>query len=141
MILNTTYTNKDQEQLVNQLVGKSYGVLQSIKLGGTGSKRMIIEGASPNMTDYLIKTSGLNYANIELRPQGILVLLNKGLQNFTWAIPYYQLVLYKTDGCSIHAQGRYVRFKNSITYKENKVFIDKLLSRKAAFMEQYSFQL
>ena len=109
-------------------------------MGGTGSKRMIIDELSPNMTVYLADGNGLNYANIELRPYGILVRINKGLQNFTWVIPYYQLVIYKTEGCSIHAQGRFIHFRNNITYKENRAFLDKLLVQKAEFMEQYSFQ-
>ena len=140
MILNTTYKNKEHDQLLNDLVGSSYSFIQSIKLRGTGSKRMIVDDASANMREYLNKTSGLNYANIELRPHGILVRINKGLQNFTWAIPYYQLVLYKTDGCSIHAQGRFVHFRNNKTFKENKLFLDRLVEKKADFLGRYSFQ-
>ena len=140
MILNTTYKNKDHDHLLNNLVGKPYSFIQSIRLGGTGSKRMIVDEASANMHDYFSKTNSLNYANIELRPQGVLVRINKGLQNFTWAIPYYQLVLYKTDGCSIHAQGKFVHFRNNKTFKENKLFLDRLLEKKAAFLERYSFQ-
>ena len=140
MILNTTYTNKDNNQLIDDLVGKVFSFRQSLKMGGTGSKRMIIDELSPNMTVYLADGNGLNYANIELRPYGILVRINKGLQNFTWVIPYYQLVIYKTEGCSIHAQGRFIHFRNNITYKENRAFLDKLLVQKAEFMEQYSFQ-
>jgi len=140
LILNTTYKNKDHDHLLNNLVGKPYSFIQSIRLGGTGSKRMIVDEASANMHDYFSKTNSLNYANIELRPQGVLVRINKGLQNFTWAIPYYQLVLYKTDGCSIHAQGKFVHFRNNKTFKENKLFLDRLLEKKAAFLERYSFQ-
>ena len=140
MILNTTYKNKDHDQLLDDLVGKGFSFIQSIKLGGTGSKRMIVDEASGNMQEFLNKTSSLNYANIELRPQGILVRMNKGLQNFTWAIPYYQLVLYKTDGCSIHAQGKFVHFRNNKTFQENKLFLDRLLAKKAAFLDRYSFQ-
>ena len=43
----------------------------------------------------------------------------KGLKNYTWIIPYYHLVIYKTNGASIHAQGKYIRFRNNQTFKEN----------------------
>ena len=70
---------------------------------GIGSKRMIIDNVSINLKQYMNSVSDVNYANIELRTGGILIYINKGLQNFTWAIPYYQLVIYKSNGASIHS--------------------------------------
>lgn len=107
---------------------------------GIGSKRMIIEDVSTNLKNIINLVSDINYANIELRTGGILVYINKGLKNFTWVIPYYQLVIYKTNGASIHAQGKYIRFKNNKTFKENKAFFNKLLDQKIKHDEQYDFQ-
>ncbi|WP_055437045.1 hypothetical protein [Lacinutrix algicola] len=140
MVLNTTHTNKENKELLNALVGKAYSFLQSLKLKGAGSKRMVIDNVSPNLKHLLNTVSDINYTNIELRPKGILIHITKGLQNFTWAIPYYQLVIYKADGSSIHAQGRFVHFKNNKMLKENKLFFDKLLNEKIKFDEQYNFQ-
>lgn len=140
MILNTTHQNKKNTALINDIVGEPFGLLKKIKLKGIGSKRMIIDKVSPNFQNVLNKVSDANYANIELRPKGILLHIIKGLQNFTWVIPYYQLVVYKTNGSSIHAQGKFIHFKNSITLKENKKFFDKLLNEKIKFDEQYNFQ-
>ncbi|MEC8323206.1 MAG: hypothetical protein VXZ57_00865, partial [Bacteroidota bacterium] len=78
-----------------------------------------------------------NYANIELRRKGILIRITKGLKNFTWAIPFYQLVFYKTDFTSIHAQGKYIHFKNSKTFKENARFIKNLMNEKIKLDERY----
>ncbi len=105
---------------------------------GVGSKRMIIEDTSPNFEKYMNLVSDLNYANIELRPKGILVMINKGLQNYTWAIPYYQFVWYKTNGVSVHAQGRFIHFKNNRTLKENKKFFDKLLNEKVKYDDKHN---
>ena len=138
MVLNTTYYNKEQIELINDLVGKPFGLLQSIKMKGIGSKRMIIEDVSPNMQQYLNKIEDVNYANIELRPIGILIRINKALKTFTWVIPYYQLVIYKTNGSNIHAQGRFIHFRNNITFKDNKAFFDKLLNEKVKYESQYS---
>ncbi len=140
MILNTTYTNRENKEIIIDLIGRPYSFLESIKMGGIGSKRMIIEEVSPNLDQYLNKVSGVNYANIEMRPQGIIIYVNKGLQNFTWIIPYYQLVFYKTNGASIHAQGKFINFRNNITFKENAAFLKKLLKVKVQFDEQYNFQ-
>lgn len=140
MILDSTHTNKENKEIINDLIGKPYSLFESIKMGGIGSKRMIVEEVSPNLDPYMNKASGINYANIEMRPNGILIYINKGLQNFTWVIPYYQLVYYKTNGASIHAQGKFIHFRNNVTFKENAAFLKKLLEVKIQFDEQYNFQ-
>ena len=101
---------------------------------------MFIDDVSPNLKQYLNTISDVNYANIELRSAGIIIYINKGLENFTWAIPSYQLVIYKTNGASIHAQGKFIHFKNSKTFKENKSFFDKMLDEKVKYDIQYNFQ-
>ncbi|TVZ60015.1 hypothetical protein NA63_2560 [Flavobacteriaceae bacterium MAR_2010_105] len=139
MILNSTYREKNHKQIVRDLVGRSYSLIESIKMRGIGSKRMIIEDVSPNLKSYLNSVSDINYANIELRTGGIIIYINKGLHQFTWLIPYYHLVIYKTNGTSIHAQGRYIRFKNNVAFKENKTFFDKLLNEKIKSEFKYDF--
>lgn len=140
MILDSTHPNKEHKQIINDLVGKPFSFFETFKRKGVGSKRMIVEEVSPNMQQYVNKIDDLNYANIEMRSGGILLYINKGLKNYTWVIPYYQLVLYKTNGASIHAQGKFVHFKNSTTFKENKPFFDRLLDEKVKYDEQYNFR-
>jgi hypothetical protein len=111
--------------------------MQIIKLKGIGSKRMIIENVSINLKQYMNSIADINYANIELRPGGILLRINKGLQNFTWVIPYYQLVIYKTNGSSIHAQGRFINFKNNRLLKENKGFFNKMMNMKIQYDQKF----
>lgn len=138
MIINTTHYNSEHKQIIADLIGSSFSLVQKLKLGGIGSKRMIIDDVSPNMKSMMNVVSDINYANIELRPKGILVMINQGLKNFTWIIPFYQLVIYKTNGSSIHAQGRFIHFRNSKTFKENKKFFDKLLDEKVKYDMQYA---
>ena len=138
MIINTTHHNTEHKKIIADLIGSSFTLVQKLKLGGIGSKRMIIDDVSPNMKSMMNTVSDINYANIELRPKGILVMINQGLKNFTWIIPFYQLVIYKTNGASIHAQGKFVRFRNSKTFKENKTFFNKLLDKKVEYDTQYT---
>jgi len=133
MIIETTKYKKGNSQLIRDLVGKPFSFFDRIKMRGIGSKRMIIEKVSINLSKYLNTVSDANYANIELRPGGILILINKGLQNFTWVIPYYQLVIYKVNGSSIHAQGKFINFKNNILLKENKGFLKKMMDLKIKY--------
>lgn len=138
MILNTTHTDPKHKQIIADLVGESYTLVQRLKMKGVGSKRMIIDEVSPNMQTMMNLVDDLNYANMELRPKGVLVMINKGLKNFTWIIPFYQLVIYKTNGSSIHAQGRYVHFRDNTTFRENKKFFDRLLDEKVKYDAQYA---
>jgi hypothetical protein len=139
MLFNTTYTNNDDKELINDCLGRPFTFFQSLKMGGTGSKRMIIEEVSTNFNHLRNKVSDINYGNIELRPNGISVRINKGLQNYAWAIPYRQLVIYKTYGLSLHAQGKFIRFGNTKTFKENKNFFKKMIRLKVENQEQFAF--
>ena len=140
MTFNTTHTNKDATATINDLLGKPYSFIQSIKLKGTGSKRMMIDDVSIGFKKIMNTVSDINYGNIELREKGLLVHINKGLKNYSWAIPFYQLHIYKTNGFSIHAQGNFVRFKSNKLLKENKKFIDKLIDLKIESDKQFDFQ-
>lgn len=138
MILDTTYYSKELRELIEDIVGKPYSLIQSLKLKGIGSKRLMIDDVSPNMKQYLNKVSDINYANIELRPKGILIHINKGLKTFSWIIPFYHLVIYKTNGSSIHAQGKFIHFKNNLNFRENKSFFKKLLNAKVDYEQTYN---
>ena len=140
MVFETTYSDKEITNSINNIVGKPYSFFQSLKMNGIGSKRMVVEQVSPNMQAYINTVSDITYANIELRPLGIIIRINKGLRNFTWTIPYYHLVIYKTNGSSVHAQGKFIHFRNNKTFKENKGFFKKLMNLKIRFDEQYNFQ-
>lgn len=137
MVLDTTHYNKEHKLLIDEFVGESYSFWQALKRGGVGSKRMIVDQLSPNLNHITNITSDINYANIELRKKGILIHITKGLKNFTWAIPFYQLVFYKTNFTSIHAQGKFIYFRNSKTFKENKSFFKNLMDAKINFDQQY----
>jgi hypothetical protein len=140
MIFNTTHNNKEDTATINSLLGKSYNFVTAIKLGGVGSKRMVIDAVSPGFLKVLNAVSDVNYGNIELREKGIIVHINKGLKNFSWPIPYYQLHTYKTEGFSIHAHGNFVRFKNNKLLQENKKFLAKIVNLKIENNKQYDFQ-
>ena len=111
---------------------------EAIKLKGIGSKRMIIDEVSPNLHTIVNLVNDINYGSIELRPKGILIHIGKGLQRFAWVIPYYKLVIYKTNGASIHADGKFIHFRKNKTFKENKQFFKKLLDQKINFDSQFS---
>ena len=141
MILHFNQITKDNKKFIDDIVGKPFTLYQAFKMGGIGSKRMSIDNTSENIYHLLNSTSDINYSNIELRPNGIIVMINKGLERYHWVIPFRQLVIYKTDKLSIHAQGKYITFKNSKSYKENKKFIDKIIDMKLDNQKKYAMPI
>ena len=138
MLLNTTHHNPEHKQIIADIIGSPFSLVQKLKMNGIGSKRMIIDEVSPNLQSVMNLVSDINYGNIELRPKGILIHITKGLKNYTWIIPYYHLVIYKINGSSIHSQGNFVHFRINKTFKENKKFFDKLLDEKVKYDLQFS---
>ena len=139
MIHNTTHFNQEAQSIFNDVLGHSYSFFKAIRIGGTGSKRMIIDEVSPNFKKYMNSVSDINYGNIEIREKGILIHINKGLKNFSWPIPFYQLHIYKTNCISFHAHGNFIHFKNNKLLKENKKFIDKIMNLKIENDQEYDF--
>lgn len=137
MLLNTTYKNEENEVIIDDLVGKPFSLRKKLLMGGVGSGRMIIDEASPKLEMTLINGPDLNYANIELRPKGILIRITRRLDNFTWVIPYYHLHIYKTTGLSVHGQGQFLHFRSNQLLYKNKPFFKKLSALKLEFMQDY----
>ncbi|MAD97021.1 MAG: hypothetical protein CMB99_06805 [Flavobacteriaceae bacterium] len=141
MIFDTTLQNRENDILINDIVGHKFSFFESIRMKGVGSKRMIIESVSPNMDELMNKVSDINYANIELRKNGIIVHINQGLKTYSWVIPYHSLHTYQSNGYSIHADGKFVRFADNKLLKENKAFLVKMMYLRTENQEKYNFQL
>ena len=126
MVFDATYKNKDYDQQSTSLVGKPFSFIEKIKQGGIGSGRLIINSKSPKLDLGKLKFEEIDYGNIELRPKGIVVHYTRGLERFSWVIPYYRLVIYNSQYFSIHANGNFIQFLKNKNYRDNKKFIDKM---------------
>ena len=60
MVLETTYKNKKHTDLINDIVGKPFSLIQILKFKGIGSKRMVIENSSVNLKQYLNTIADIN---------------------------------------------------------------------------------
>ena len=89
---------------------------------GNGSSRMIIEEMSKGIHDAITGHAGVHFTNIEQRPQGILLYLERNTTKFTWVIPFHHLAIFKGDTFNIHAQGEYVNLKISTVFPHNEGF-------------------
>jgi hypothetical protein len=130
MIYENTYRNETITQQINDLVGKPYSFLKSIQMGGTGSQRMMIDEVSNHFKNMTHPTE-INYGSLEIRPNGIIFHISKGLQRFVWVIPYYKLVIFKSITLSIHADGKFIKIKKTQFSKKNNSFITKIIDLKS----------
>jgi len=133
MIYNSTYNDIEKEMETNNLVGRKFNLIKSIRLGGIGSKRLVVEELGQDFKKMIRQRNDLIYSNIELRSEGIIVYIVEGQKRFTWVIPFYKLVIYKTPSFSIHSDGSFIRFSNKLNHKQNLIFFKKILKHKYNF--------
>ncbi len=133
-LYNITYKNKETEKEINVEMGKPFGLIEKLKLGGIGSRRMIIENFSEDIKNLKLKVSGIQYANIELRPNGIIVHINQGIYTHAWTIPYFRLSVFNGDFFTIHGGGSHIKFNKEKSWKENKEFLQKIVKLKSEFV-------
>ena len=57
---------------------------------------MIVDELGINFKKLIQQKNDIIYSNIELRKKGIIVYVVDGQKRFTWVIPFYKLVIYKT---------------------------------------------
>lgn len=136
MVFKTTYHNEEFQELSNELLGKRFSLIQKIKMNGVGSGRFIIHELSEKLRPQQIQFSELNYANIELRPNGIIVHFTNRLERFAWVIPYYKLAIFSDTFFSIHADGHFIKLLKNKNFEENKRFIHKMLNHKNKVINQ-----
>ena len=140
MIYNSTYTDIEKDIETDNLVGKKFNLIKSIRLGGIGSKRLIVEELGINFKKLIHQKNDIIYSNIELRKKGIIVYVVDGQKRFAWVIPFYKLVIYKTPSFSIHSDGNFIRYSNKLNHKQNLVFFKKVLDHKFNF-NKYNNQI
>ena len=133
-LYNITYKNKETEKEINTEMGKPFSLIEKLKLGGIGSRRMIIENFSEDIKNLTLKVSGIQYANIELRPNGIIVHINQGIYTHAWTIPYFRLSIFNGDFFTIHGGGSHIQFNKEKSWKENKEFLQKIVKLKSEFV-------
>ena len=131
---NITYKNKETEKEINAEMGKPFGLIEKLRLGGIGSRRMIIENFSEDLSSLALKVSGIQYANIELRPNGVIVHINQGIYTHAWTIPYFRLSIFNGDFFTIHGGGSHIQFNKEKSWKENKDFLQKIVKLKSEFV-------
>jgi len=129
MIINTSYTDKKITKQINEAVGRPFSLIDRIRLGGIGSRRMAISDISNNYKKYLNADHYISNANIELRPKGILIHFRHKLQAYTWLMPFSRLLIDYNKALKINADGDYIEFSKDLDQR----FIEKVIRHQEKF--------
>tara|TARA_B100000508_G_scaffold55003_2_gene42632 strand:- start:33874 stop:34308 length:435 start_codon:yes stop_codon:yes gene_type:complete len=130
MLFDTSIKDKETKRLINEAVGKPYNVVDMFfkGVGQIGSSRMEVIEHSKLFDRVMRQRKQAVFANIALRPKGIIVVFFIRTSNYSWVIPFQYLSIFKTDILVIHGQGEFLKLK--ITGDQNRKILDKILELK-----------
>jgi hypothetical protein len=138
MIFDATYIDKKTKEKLETELGGPFGFLARFKdASGIGSHRMIIDKASSGFAEILERATGTVYGSIEMRPKGILVHFNVKNTQYSWSIPFYRMVFYRTDYFSIHSEGEFISFRKDHFLDRNTTFINRLMRQRNQYLGQF----
>ena len=134
MLLNVSYNNPKQEQMITDLVEKPFSLRDRIKFPGIGSPKLQIVSSSPKIANLLLLDNNLDVCNIEIRPKGIIIRFRSLLETYALVIPFYKLSVFKgtSTSYSIHSDGQKIELQAS---KDTTKFFSKIMRLKARYME------
>lgn len=130
MLLNDSYNHQEVNRQINESVGKSYGLIERLKMKGNGSPRIKISESSPEIERLLRLDNNTDWCYVELRPKGIIIRFRSLLETYALVIPYWKLVVYKTDS------DRYTLYKDQffvrifIQTNNEKAFVKRVMELK-----------
>ena len=126
MIKNLSYNSKKNKALLFELVGRPFSLIERFKLSGIGSKKLVITDASKEIVELLKLDNNINYCNIEIRKNGIIIRFRSLLETYGLIIPYYKLVIYKGESTiySFYKDQYYIKFL--VNNKNSTLFVKKV---------------
>lgn len=112
MIKNLTYNVPITKRQIDQAVGKEFSFFQSLKMGGTGSQKFVIEGASDEIIDLLQKDNSTNFAHIGLRPKGIIIRFKSYQETYGLVLSFQEIkVINEGVNLTIESPDYFVKMK------------------------------
>lgn len=131
MLLNDSYNHKEVNRKINEAVGKSYNLIERIKMKGNGSPRLEIVECSDEISKLLSLDNNFNWCYIELRPKGIIIRFRSLLETYAFVIPFWKLVIYKSDSdrFTLYHDDKFIRVK--LKTKGDSKFLKRLIDIKS----------
>jgi hypothetical protein len=139
MLYNVSYNNKEIKDAINEAVGNPFTLKERLKLGGIGSQRFIISDASPRILALLELDNNLNYCNIEIRSEGIIIRFRSILETYAWIVPFRSMSVFKSQNeYSFYSDDLYLKLLPAYNDKIKQTFFRKLMKTKADYARRYA---
>ena len=112
MIINLSYNRPKIKTILFELVGRPLSLIESFKLRGIGSNKLVVTDASHEIIDLLKLDNNINYCNIEIRKNGVVVRFRSLLETYGFILPYHKLVIYKGESkvYSFYNDNNFIKF-------------------------------
>ena len=136
MIKNLSYNSKKNKAVLYERGGRPLSLIERFKLRGIGSNKLVITDASKEIVELLRLDNNINYCNIEIRKNGIVIRFRSLLETFGLIIPYYKLVIYKGESkiYSFYKDQHYVKFL--VNNQNSTLFVKKVVRLKTEFQKK-----
>ena len=136
MIKNLSYNSKKINLVLLELVGRPFSFIERLKLGGIGSNKLVIADASKEIVELLRLDNNVNYCNIEIRKNGLIIRFRSLLETYGLIIPYYKLIIYKGESniYSLYKDTSYIKF--FADNKSTSLFIKKIIRLKTDYLNK-----
>jgi len=136
VIKNLSYNSKKNKAVLFELVGRPLSLIEIFKLRGIGSNKLVITDASKEIVELLRLDNNINYCNIEIRKNGIVIRFRSLLETFGLIIPYYKLVIYKGESkiYSFYKDQHFVKFL--VNNKNSTLFVKKVVRLKTEYQKK-----
>ena len=136
MVKNLSYNSKKIKTLLTEVVGRPLSLTERFKLRGIGSNKLVITDASKEIVELLRLDNNINYCNIEIRKNGIIIRFRSLLETYGLIIPFYKLVIYKGESkiYSFYKDRHYI--KCFVDNENSTFFIKKVVRLKAVYLKK-----
>ena len=135
MLIDSTVLSSEKKLEIDKLVGIRFSIWDSLKMNGIGSKKLNVSSYSEGFSKMLEQNNDTNYCDIELRPKGIIIHLNKRATRYSWIIPYYQLAIFHSKDFSFHSNGEFLRIEKDELSSISRPFINKIIKQKSIVLD------
>ena len=136
MIKNLSYNSKKINLVLLELVGRPFSFIERLKLGGIGSNKLVIADASKEIVELLRLDNNVNYCNIEIRKNGLIIRFRSLLETYGLIIPYYKLIIYKGESniYSLYKDTSHIKF--FADNKSTSLFMKKIIRLKTDYLNK-----
>lgn len=128
LIQNYKIDKEVVKESISILIGPEIKWAKELNMINLKPSRMILVDASQEILSPFNGNVDTINVDLELRPNGVLMVLSNKTNSVAWAIPFYHLAIFKTAFWGIHGNGKKIQLHDPKW--KNKGFFKFLIQHK-----------